>query len=176
MTTNPLSWHCRASCAPGGLSTKTYTSAREFLAQRSADEPGCVIVDLRMPDVNGLDLQSALAQTRFALPVLFLTGHADTASTVQAMRAEDVLEKTSPLQALLEVVSRALARDAQERQERFSRQSLHARFARLTGRENEVLVCRRRNTFRYCLDLLQNRVRGGDSLERRGVGVVTLNE
>jgi FixJ family two-component response regulator len=93
-----------------------------------------------MPDVNGLDLQSALAQTRFALPVLFLTGHADTASTVQAMRAEDVLEKTSPLQALLEVVSRALARDAQERQERFSRQSLHARFARLTGRENEVLA------------------------------------
>src|SRR5689334_24470621 len=66
-----------------GFSTRTYPSAREFLAERSADEPGCVVVDLRMPDVDGLDLQTALARTQFPLPVIFLTGHADTASTVR---------------------------------------------------------------------------------------------
>src|SRR5690349_8473065 len=81
-----------------GFRARTYSSAREFLAQRSGDEPGCVVIDLRMPDVNGLGLQSAIAQTRSPLPVLFLTGDADTASTVRAMRggAEDFLEKTSP--------------------------------------------------------------------------------
>ena len=124
-----------------GFPTRTYSSAREFLAQRSADEPGCVVVDLRMPDMNGLDLQSALAQTQSRLPVLFLTGHADTVSTVRAMRggAEDVLEKTAPKELLLEALRRALVRDAQERQERSRRQKLRARFAALSAREREVL-------------------------------------
>jgi FixJ family two-component response regulator len=124
-----------------GHPTRTYSSAREFLAQRLADEPGCVIIDLRMPDVNGLELQATLAQCRYPLPVLFLTSHADTASTVLAMRggAEDVLEKTSPLKSLLDAVSRALLRDAQEREERSRRQNLHARFAALSAREREVL-------------------------------------
>jgi len=124
-----------------GFSTKTYSSAREFLAQRSADEPGCVIVDLRMPDMNGLDLQSALAQTQTPLQVLFLTGHADTASTVRAMRggAEDVIEKTSQLKLLLDAVRRALVRDAQERDERSRLQKLRERFTALSAREREVL-------------------------------------
>jgi len=124
-----------------GFSTRTYSSAREFLAQRSGDGPGCAVVDLRMPDMNGLDLQSALAQSQSPLPVLFLTGHADTASTVRAMRggAEDVLEKTSQLTFLIEAVRRALMRDAQERDERSRRQLLRARFTALSARELEVL-------------------------------------
>jgi len=91
--------------------------------------------------MNGLDLQLLLAHTQFPLPVLFLTGHPDTASTVRAMRggAEDVLEKTCPKELLLEAVRRALVRDGQERQERSRRQKLCARFAAITVRERDVL-------------------------------------
>ena len=80
-----------------GFRVETYASATAFLDQRRGDEPGCVIADLRMPEVDGLDLQSALARTENPLPLLFLTGQADTASTVRAMRggAEDFLEKTA---------------------------------------------------------------------------------
>jgi FixJ family two-component response regulator len=124
-----------------GFSTMTHSSAQEFLARRSADEPGCVVVDLRMPDVSGLDLQSAIANGQFPLPVLFLTGHADTASIVRAMRggAEDFLEKNAPKEVLLEAVGRALLRDAKERQERHHLQQLRALFASITAREREVV-------------------------------------
>ena len=124
-----------------GFPARMYSSAREFLAQRCADEPGCVVVDLHMPDVDGLDLQSALAQTQHPLPVLFLTGHADTASTVRAMRggAEDFLEKTAAKDQLLDAVRRALVRDKQEREERSYRDKLRARFAAISAREREVL-------------------------------------
>ena len=124
-----------------GFRTQAYSSARAFLAQRRDDEPGCVVVDLRMPDLGGLDLQAALAQTPCPLPVLFLTGHADTASTVRAMRggAEDFLEKTAAKEVLLDAVCRALARDRQEREERSHRDELRARFAAISAREREVL-------------------------------------
>ena len=124
-----------------GLRTRTYSSAREFLAEHRGDEPGCVIIDLRMPDVGGLDLQSALLQTGCPLPVLFLTGHADTTSTVRAMRggAEDFLEKTATKELLLDAVRRALARDEQEREARLHRDELRARFAAISAREREVL-------------------------------------
>jgi len=124
-----------------GFATRTYASAREFLAERRDDEPGCVVVDLQMPEIDGLDFQSALAQTKFPLPVLFLTGHADTASTVRAMRggAEDFLEKTASKSVVLDAVRRALVRDEKEREERSYRNELRARFAAISAREHEVL-------------------------------------
>jgi two-component system response regulator FixJ len=124
-----------------GFSVKTYSSAQEFLAQRDADTPGCVLADLQMPKMNGLDLQSALTQTPDPLPILFLTGHGDIPSSVHAMRegAEDFLEKTAPKKKLLDAVTRALARDARERDARGRRRELRARFATLTERELEVL-------------------------------------
>ena len=134
---NAMSRLLRAS----GFLARTYSSAREFLAEPRADEPGCVLVDLHMPDLGGLDLQAALAQSRYPLPVLFLTGHADTASTVRAMRggAEDFLEKTAPKELVLDAVRRALARNQQEREERSHRDELRARFAAISAREREVL-------------------------------------
>jgi two-component system response regulator FixJ len=134
---NAMSRLLRAS----GFLARTYSSAREFLAEPLGDEPGCVLVDLRMPDVGGLDLQEALAQSRYPLPVLFLTGHADTASTVRAMRggAEDFLEKTARKEQLLEAVRRALARSRQELDERSRREEIQARFAAISAREREVL-------------------------------------
>ncbi|HTS69635.1 MAG TPA: response regulator [Terriglobia bacterium] len=125
-----------------GFCVKTYSSAHDFLAQRDADAPGCVLADLRMPRMNGLDLQSSMAQTPNPLPVLFLTGHGDIPSSVQAMRggAEDFLEKRAPKEKLFEAVTRALARDSRERAERAQQRALLARFDALTEREREVLV------------------------------------
>jgi FixJ family two-component response regulator len=124
-----------------GFSAKTYSSAQEFLAQLDAETPGCVLADLQMPKMNGLDLQSALAQTPNPLPILFLTGHGDIPSSVRAMRggAEDFLEKTAPKKKLIDAVTRALARDSRERETRDRQRELRARFDRLTERELEVL-------------------------------------
>jgi FixJ family two-component response regulator len=124
-----------------GYAVKTYESAADFLAQCDADEPGCVVADLQMPEVGGLDLQAALARARHPLPMLFLTGHADTASTVRAMRggAEDFLEKRAPKEQLLEAVQRALARDARERAERAQHDAVRSRFDAISPREREVL-------------------------------------
>jgi FixJ family two-component response regulator len=124
-----------------GYAVKTYISASDFLAQRDTDEPGCVVADLQMPDVGGLDLQTALGRARNPLPLLFLTGHADTASTVRAMRsgAEDFLEKRAPKELLLDAVGRALARDAREREERTRQLAVRTRFDSITVREREVL-------------------------------------
>jgi len=124
-----------------GFSVKTYSSAPEFLAQRDALAPGCVLADLRMPQMNGLDLQSALAQTPNPLPIVFLTGHGDITSTVRAMRggAEDFLEKRAPKETLLDAVTRALRRDSQEREARERQRKVRALFDTLTERELEVL-------------------------------------
>jgi FixJ family two-component response regulator len=112
-----------------------------FLGQGRGDEPGCVIAELRMPKVDGLDLQSALVRMPNPLPILFLTGHADTASIVRAMRggAEDFLLKTAKLDVLLDAVRRALARDEQAREERLRQQDLRMLFEALSAREREVL-------------------------------------
>jgi FixJ family two-component response regulator len=125
-----------------GFAVKTFSSASDFLAQRDADVPGCVLADLQMPGMNGLDLQSALARARDPLPILFLTGHGDIPSTVRAMRsgAVDFLEKCAPKEKLLQALQRALARDAAARNARAWQRGLRARFDALTQREFEVLA------------------------------------
>jgi two-component system response regulator FixJ len=124
-----------------GYAVETFASAHEFLAQPSTDVAGCVLADVRMPGMTGLDLQTALARSQDPLPILFLTGHGDIPSSVRAMRdgAEDFLEKRAPLEQLLEAVERALARNARERAARARRDELRARFGTLTKREMEVL-------------------------------------
>ena len=100
-----------------------------------------MLIDLQMPEMNGLDLQAALARTRKAMPVIFLTGRGDIPSTVRAMRegAEDFLEKRAPKEKLLEAVRRAIARDARERATRARTREVQARFDKLSDREREVL-------------------------------------
>jgi len=123
-----------------GYAVRTFPSAGEFLAQTS-DAPGCLIADLRMPGLSGLDLQAALARDPQAPPVIFLTGQGDIATTVRAMRqgAEDFLTKDSPKATLLLAVERAFDRDARQRAERVRMQELRGRFDTLTPREREVL-------------------------------------
>jgi FixJ family two-component response regulator len=124
-----------------GFVVRTFASAAEFLAQRNDDAPGCLVTDVRMPGMNGLELQAALARSGSPLATLFLTGHGDIPSSVRAMRdgAEDFLEKRAPKEQLLEAVKRALARDAREREARNRQRELRARFSTLTAREFEVL-------------------------------------
>ncbi|MGC1297780.1 MAG: response regulator, partial [Alloacidobacterium sp.] len=103
-----------------GFAVKAFSSASDFLEHRDANAPGCVLADLEMPEMSGLELQSALARTRNPLPILFLTGHGDIPSTVHAMRggAEDFLEQRASKEKHLNAVNRALARDARERVKR----------------------------------------------------------
>lgn len=124
-----------------GFAVRTFSSADEFFAQREENAAGCVVVDLQMPEMDGLELQAALARTRYPLPLLFLTGTGDIPSSVQALRggAEDFLEKLAPQEKLLAAVERALARDLRERRERSRRDEVRSLFATLTPREVEVL-------------------------------------
>jgi FixJ family two-component response regulator len=124
-----------------GFVVKTFPSAAEFLARPEPDLPGCVLVDLQMPGLSGLDLQEALARMGHPMPVVFLSGQGDIPTTVQAMRggAEDFLTKRAPKEELLAAVRRALARGDGARAEHARREAVRARFAGLTEREREVL-------------------------------------
>ncbi len=123
-----------------GYTVQTFTSGTELLA-KLGDAAGCVIADLRMPVMDGLDLQQALNRGPNALPVIFLSGQGDIPTTVKAMRdgAEDFLTKHGPKEHLLAAVDRALARDEHQRAEVERARALRARVDRLTPRELGVL-------------------------------------
>ena len=125
-----------------GFLVKAFSSAAEFLAQCPPGARGCVVTDLQMPGMTGIELQAALAESDNPLPILFLTGQGDIPTSVMAMRhgAEDFLTKRAPNRELLAAVQRALTRDAQDRAERTRQRELHSRFGRLTPREREVLT------------------------------------
>lgn len=124
-----------------GFTVRTFLSAEDFLGRPEDDAAGCVVADLQMPCIDGLGLQAALTTSDNPLPMLFLTGNGDIPSSVRAMRggAEDFLEKLAPKEELLDAVTRALARDALEREVRIRQQKLRALFATLSLRESQVL-------------------------------------
>ncbi len=125
----------------GGYTFETFTSATEFLKTPPADQPGCLIVDLHMPGLSGLELQEALVKSGNSLPIIFLTGHGDIPTSVHAIRqgAEDFLTKPVRKEQLFTAVERALARDGREREVRERARGLRARFDVLTPREREVV-------------------------------------
>ncbi|HSI84985.1 MAG: response regulator transcription factor [Candidatus Methylacidiphilales bacterium] len=124
-----------------GLQVKTFCSAAEFLKELAHDTTGCVLADLHMPHINGLELQTVLIHHQHSLPIVFLTGAGDIPSTVQAMRhgAVDFLEKMAPKEKLLNAVQRALASDISQREARTRQHKLQVLFNLLTSREKEVL-------------------------------------
>ena len=124
-----------------GYTVESFTSAADFLAHRTMEATGCVVADLEMPGIDGMALQAALAQSDNPLPIVFLTGHGDIPTSVQAMRsgAEDFLLKTASKEELLSAIERALTRDLYEHETRRRQHELAQRFAKLTPRENEVL-------------------------------------
>jgi FixJ family two-component response regulator len=123
-----------------GYATRPFASPSEFLAQLPGDTPGCAVLDLRMPGLNGLELQQAMAQNDCHLPVIFISGHGDVPASVKAMKsgAVDFLLKPFDEHQLLEAISQALAKDAAARAARAQANALRTRHAALTPREREV--------------------------------------
>lgn len=119
---------------------RTYGSAREFEERVTDGRGGCVVLDLNMPGISGLDLLDTLVRDPDALPVLFLTGHGDIPASVRAMRAGAVDFLTKPVDPdrLLAAVDAALARDAEQRRHRGQIRAIQSRFDELTPREKEV--------------------------------------
>jgi len=124
-----------------GLRAETFASAREFLQGRTADLPGCLILDVRLPGLSGLDLQQEMAVANIHTPIIFITGHGDIPMTVRAMKAGAVEFLTKPFrdQDLLDAIQQALERDRTSREQRLELAELRGRYDCLTPRETEVM-------------------------------------
>lgn len=125
-----------------GLTVKVFASATEFLNQAVPEEPGCLIVDLRMPAISGLELQDQLKSRHLDLPIIFLTAYATVPASVRAMKhgALDFLEKPVDDQVLLDAVSQAIERDRENRLKRAEVKAVQDRLSSLTPREYGVLT------------------------------------
>jgi FixJ family two-component response regulator len=124
-----------------GLRAETYASAQEFLDARRPDAPACLVLDVRMPGLSGLDLQQKLSEAEMEIPIIFITGHGDIPMSVRAMKdgAHEFLTKPVRGQDLLDAVQKAIASDRSVRKERVELKEIRARFQSLTRREKEVL-------------------------------------
>jgi len=128
-----------------GLKVVTLGSTAEFLAHKRTDGPGCLILDVRLPGLSGLDFQAELAKAQNETPIIFITAHGDIPMTVKAMKAGAVEFLTKPFreQDLLDAVRVALDRDRRRREVQMQTQSLKSRYGALSDREQQVmsLVC-----------------------------------
>lgn len=124
-----------------GLRYETYRTADSFLESYEAHSPECLVLDIRMPGMSGLELQRRLKAQGATLPIVFLTGHSDVAMAVQAMKegALDYIEKPCHSQVLLDTIQLALERDRAEMRKRELRDRMNGRLGSLTAREREVL-------------------------------------
>jgi len=124
-----------------GYRAETFACAREFLQREAYPGPSCLVLDVKLPDLNGLELQQALAGTAHTLPIIFISGHGDIPTSVRAMKkgAVDFLPKPFRAQDLLRVIGEALERSRREQKERLEIATVQKRLARLTPREYEVL-------------------------------------
>jgi FixJ family two-component response regulator len=125
-----------------GLRVETFGSTREFLNGKRPEAPACLVLDVRLPDVSGLELQRDLAQANVHIPIIFITGHADVPMSVRAMKAGAVEFLTKPFrgQELLDAIQEAIAKDRVAWNERAQMAELRARYDSLTPREKEVLT------------------------------------
>lgn len=125
-----------------GFVVSAYGSGEELLSRVSAETRGCVVADVSMPGVSGLQLQALLAERGVTLPILFLTGHGDIPSTVMAMRggALDYLEKRAPKESIVQAIARALERDVESHVTHLRMEERRRRLAKLSEREREVLL------------------------------------
>jgi len=125
-----------------GFAVRTFPSSQDFLSQARNGEPGCLVLDLTMPGLNGLELQTQLARAGNDCPVVFLSGNADIPQSVMAMKAGavDFLTKPVDREKLLAAVRIAIGKGESARADRAARNSIASRFAALTPREREVLA------------------------------------
>jgi FixJ family two-component response regulator len=125
-----------------GLRVETFASAQEFLQSKRPDMPSCLVLDVRLKGLSGLDLQKRMIEGSIDIPIIFITGHGDVPMTVQAMKAGAVEFLTKPFrdQDLLDAVQQALERDCKAREQRAEIVELQSRFESLTQREREVMA------------------------------------
>lgn len=125
-----------------GLETRTYATAQDFFAAAISDGPGCLVVDVRLPDMNGLDFQVRLTQSGVPLPVVMMTGYGDISMSVRAMKsgAVDFLAKPFKDQDMLDAVLAAINRDHQQRAVEQEVSDLQQRFESLSTREQQVML------------------------------------
>ena len=125
-----------------GLQVEAFASAQEFLRSKRPDVPGCLVLDVRLKGLSGLDLQRRMAETETEIPIIFITGHGDIPMTVRAMKAGAVEFLTKPFrdQELLDAIQHALEHDRKARDQRAEIEELRSRFDSLTPREREVMA------------------------------------
>ena len=125
-----------------GLKVEAFASAEEFLKRARTEEPSCLLLDVRLPDLSGLDLQRRMVEANTEMPIVFITGHGDIPTTVRAMKAGAVEFLTKPLVEgdVLESIQHAIARDRAVRGHHAEMADLRARYASLTPREEEVMA------------------------------------
>jgi len=125
-----------------GLRVEAFASAQEFMRSKLTAGPGCLVLDVRLPGLSGLDLQKRMVEADIEIPIIFITGHGDIPMTVQAMKAGAVEFLTKPFrdQDLLDAIQQALDRDRTGRQQRAEIDELHSRVDSLTPREREVMA------------------------------------
>ncbi|MHC4445023.1 MAG: response regulator transcription factor [Planctomycetota bacterium] len=124
-----------------GLAVKCYSGAEEFLNKYDPAQSGCLVLDVRMPGVSGLDLQETLSARAIDLPIVFITAYGDVPMTARAMKAGavDFIEKPFNEQELLDAINRAIEQDTRFRRDQAERANVRQRIAQLTSREREVL-------------------------------------
>jgi FixJ family two-component response regulator len=123
------------------LRVETFASAQEFLARPGGEAPSCVVLDLQLPGLSGLDLQKRMVAAGLEIPIVFLTGHGNIPASVQAMKAGAVEFLTKPIdeQALLQAIGEAVERDRRSREEHAEKRELRNRYESLTAREQQVM-------------------------------------
>jgi FixJ family two-component response regulator len=131
----------RSLIRSAGLRVETLASADEFLARPRVEAPSCLVLDVRMPRLSGLDLQKRMAEINLQIPIVFITGHGDVRTSVRAMKAGAVEFLTKPFddRDLLEAIQQAIKGDREARQHQAELGELRARYESLTPREREVM-------------------------------------
>jgi FixJ family two-component response regulator len=125
-----------------GFNVQTFTSGREFLKSPRPEGPACLLLDVRMPGLDGMQLQKELTRSGISIPIIFITGHGDIPMSVRAMKAGAVEFLTKPFrsQSLLEAIRSAIERDRSAHKERSESEELRQRYEQLTAREREVMT------------------------------------
>ena len=125
-----------------GLRVEAFASAQDFLCSTRPDVPGCLVLDVRLPGLSGLDLQKRMVEVELEIPIVFISGHGDIPMSVQAMKAGAVEFLTKPFrdQELLDAIQQALERDRNTREQRAEIAELRSRYRLLTPREREVMA------------------------------------
>jgi FixJ family two-component response regulator len=163
-----------------GFQVETFASAEQFMERGEFEGTGCIVLDVRMPGLNGLDLQDVLTKADYSMPIVFITGHGDIPTSVRAMKggAVDFLAKPFEDKDLLEAVKAALERDIKLRQERADMREIRRRLERLTPRELEILcyvisgMLNKQIAYRLSISEKTVKVHRGNVMEKLGAGSV----